>query len=167
MYISNLIAIQSGREVPTSDPNFGMRTNQVGFSITGATNLVTVVEACTNLVNPVWSPVGTNTLAGPLAGGSSYFSDPQWTNYPARFFRLRSPRRAGAFETERTMRRNADGHGKREKQARPATSSVSSEYSSWRKSVQNAAQPVTQMSRTPTEESYSRPESDLERIDCK
>jgi len=22
---------------------------------------------------------------------TSYFSDPQWTNYPARFYRLRSP----------------------------------------------------------------------------
>ena len=34
--------------------------------------LVIVVEACTNLANPVWSPVETNTLTG----GSSYFSDP-------------------------------------------------------------------------------------------
>jgi hypothetical protein len=46
-----------------------------------------VVEASTNLANPVWSPVGTNTLTG----GASYFSDPRWTNYPARFYRLRSP----------------------------------------------------------------------------
>jgi len=46
-----------------------------------------VVEACTNLTNPIWFPVGTNTLTG----GSSYFSDAQWTNYPARLYRLRSP----------------------------------------------------------------------------
>jgi hypothetical protein len=25
-----------------------------------------------------------------LTGGSSYFSDPDWTNYPGRFYRLRS-----------------------------------------------------------------------------
>ncbi len=67
--------------------NPGVRTNQFGFSITGTTNLVIVVEAATNLANPAWSVVGTNTLTG----GSSYFSDPQWANYPARFYRLRSP----------------------------------------------------------------------------
>ena len=75
-------------QVQTSDASFGVRTNRFGFTITWASEqLVIVVEACTNLANPVWSPVGTNTLTG----GSSYFSDPQWTNYPARFYRLRSP----------------------------------------------------------------------------
>jgi hypothetical protein len=38
-------------------------------------------------VNPAWMPLATNTLTG----GSAYFSDRQWTNYPARFFRIRSP----------------------------------------------------------------------------
>jgi len=65
----------------------GVRTNGFGFNITGSSNLVIVVEACTNLADSLWSPVGTNTLIG----GSSYFSDPQWTNYPGRFYRLRSP----------------------------------------------------------------------------
>jgi len=46
-----------------------------------------VVEASTNLANPAWILVGTNILDG----GSYYFSDPQWTNYPARFYRLRWP----------------------------------------------------------------------------
>jgi len=73
--------------VATSDASFGVRTNRLGFTITGANNLVIVVEAATNLANPAWVPVGTNTLTG----GSSYFSDPEWTNYPARFYRLRSP----------------------------------------------------------------------------
>jgi len=73
--------------VQTTDATFGVRTNRFGFSITGASNLVIVVEACANPANPAWSPVGTNTLTG----GSSYFSDPQWTNYPARCYRLRSP----------------------------------------------------------------------------
>jgi hypothetical protein len=74
-------------QAQTSDGSFGVRTNRFGFNITGSSNLVIVVEACTNLANPAWSPVHTNTLTG----GSSYFSDPQWTNHPARFYRLRSP----------------------------------------------------------------------------
>ncbi|MCX6927871.1 MAG: leucine-rich repeat domain-containing protein [Verrucomicrobia bacterium] len=68
-------------------PGFGLQTNGFGFIISWATNILVVVEACTSLASPNWSPVSTNTLAG----GSSYFSDPQWTNYPARFYRLRSP----------------------------------------------------------------------------
>jgi len=74
-------------QVQTSDASFGVRTNRFGFTITGTSNLVIVVEACTNLANPVWIPLQTNTLTG----DSSYFSDPQWTNYPARFYRLRWP----------------------------------------------------------------------------
>jgi hypothetical protein len=62
----------------------GVRTNQFGFNIIGTSNIVVVVEANTNLANPTWSPLRTNTLTG----GSSYFSDPQWTNYPSRFYRL-------------------------------------------------------------------------------
>ncbi len=61
---------------------------QFGFNITGPTNTTIVVEACTDLVNPAWLPVSTNTLDG---SGTSYFSDPQWTNYPARYYRFRSP----------------------------------------------------------------------------
>ncbi|MGA2863894.1 MAG: leucine-rich repeat domain-containing protein [Verrucomicrobiota bacterium] len=67
--------------------SFGVQTNQFGFTITGTSNLVVVVEASTNLANPAWSPLATETLTG----DSFYFSDPQWTNYPARFYRLRWP----------------------------------------------------------------------------
>jgi hypothetical protein len=69
------------------EPNFGIQTNQFGFTVSWATNIPVVVEACTDLANPVWFPVGTNMLTG----GSSYFTDSQWTNYPSRFYRLRSP----------------------------------------------------------------------------
>jgi hypothetical protein len=74
-------------QVQTSDASFGVRTNRFGFTITGANNLVIVVEASANPANPIWFPVGTNTLTG----GSSYFSDPAWTNSPMRLYRLRSP----------------------------------------------------------------------------
>src|ERR1035437_10276249 len=63
------------------------RTNPFGFNINWASEQTVVVEACTNLFNPDWQPVQTNTLTT----GSAYFSDSQWTNYPGRFYRLRSP----------------------------------------------------------------------------
>jgi len=71
----------------TSDGKFGVRANQFGFTISWASDRTVVVEACPGLTNPVWTPVGTNRLTG----GSSYFSDPQWANYPTRLYRLRSP----------------------------------------------------------------------------
>jgi hypothetical protein len=59
-----------------------------GFDITGPSNTVIVVEACANLAHPVWLPVSTNALNG---GGTSSFSDSESANYPARFYRFRSP----------------------------------------------------------------------------
>jgi hypothetical protein len=67
--------------------SFGVKTNGFGFLISWATNIPVVVEASTSLADPIWSPIGTNTLTA----GTSYFSDPQWTNYPGRYYRLRSP----------------------------------------------------------------------------
>ena len=69
------------------NPSFGVRTNGFGFIISWATNRSVVVQASTNVANSVWSPVGTNTMTN----GSTYFSDPRWTNYPSRFYRIRSP----------------------------------------------------------------------------
>jgi hypothetical protein len=67
-------------------PSFGVQNKNFGFILSWATNISVLVEATTNLAIPVWSPLATNTLTG----GSSYFSDPQWMNYPGRFYRLRS-----------------------------------------------------------------------------
>ncbi len=80
-------AVRWNPQVLTSDASFGVRTNRFGFTITGASGLVVAVEACTNLARPLWIPLETNTLSD----GSCYFSDPEWTNQPARFYRLRSP----------------------------------------------------------------------------
>ena len=66
---------------------FGVQPGGFGFTISWATNTSVVVEAATNLAIPVWIPVSTNTLTG----GTSSFTDPQWTNYPGRYYRLRSP----------------------------------------------------------------------------
>jgi hypothetical protein len=68
-------------------PSLGVQTNGFGFIISWATNISVVVEACTNFVNPVWQPVQSNTLTD----GWCYFNDPDWTNYPVRYYRLRSP----------------------------------------------------------------------------
>lgn len=73
-------------QAQTSDANFGVRTNRFGFNITGTTNIPVVVEACTNL-DGAWVLLQSVSLTN----GSFYFSDPQWTNYPGRFYRIRSP----------------------------------------------------------------------------
>jgi hypothetical protein len=65
----------------------GATTNRFGFTISWATNAPVVIEACADLSAPVWMPVVTNTLSS----GTNYFSDPNWTNYPSRFYRIRSP----------------------------------------------------------------------------
>jgi hypothetical protein len=70
-----------------SGPSFGVQSNQFGFNITWASGQTIVVEACTNLANPVWIPLETVTLTN----GTFYFSDPQWTNYPGRYYRISSP----------------------------------------------------------------------------
>jgi hypothetical protein len=74
-------------QAQTGDGHFGAQSNQFGFTITGTTNIPLVVEACTNLTGPVWTPLQTCTLTN----GSMYFRDPQWSNSPCRFYRFRSP----------------------------------------------------------------------------
>jgi hypothetical protein len=64
-----------------------VRTNQFSFYVDWASGQSVVVSGCTNLSNPIWLPLQTNLLTG----GPWYFSDPQWTNYPNRFYRASSP----------------------------------------------------------------------------
>ena len=67
-----------------ADAAFGVQAGHFGFRITGDTNQVVVVEACTNLANPVWVPLGTKTLTG----GTSTFDDSDQSSHPARFYRV-------------------------------------------------------------------------------
>jgi hypothetical protein len=69
---------------------FGLETNGFGFTVSWATNRTVVVEACTNLANPVWQPLQTNTLTATTNGGFFNFTDSQWTNYPGRFYRVQA-----------------------------------------------------------------------------
>jgi hypothetical protein len=73
--------------IETADGNFGVRNGQFGFDITGTTNIPIVVEACTNLVNPIWVPL--QSLA--LTNGSFYFSESLQQNMADRFYRISSP----------------------------------------------------------------------------
>ena len=73
-------------KLQSAGASFGVQTNQFGFNLNWASGQTVVVEACTNLFNPDWQPVQTNVLVN----GSAHFRDPQWTNYPRRFYRLRS-----------------------------------------------------------------------------
>jgi hypothetical protein len=68
-------------------PNFGIKTNQFGFVVSWATNASVVVEACTNLSNPIWTPLLTNTLTN----GWFYFSEPLQTINSGRFYQIAVP----------------------------------------------------------------------------
>jgi hypothetical protein len=71
----------------TSDDSFGVSSNRFGFNVNWASGMPIVVEASTSIANAIWTPLQTNVLAA----DTFYFSDPQWTNFPARFYRIRSP----------------------------------------------------------------------------
>jgi hypothetical protein len=66
---------------------FGGPVSNFCFTISWATNIPVVVEACTNLADPMWQPLATNTLVN----GTDYFCDPAWTNNPCRFYRVAAP----------------------------------------------------------------------------
>jgi hypothetical protein len=69
-----------------NDRTLGVQSNQFGFTITGTTNIPVVVEASTNFGSG-WTLLKSLNLTN----GSFYFSDPTWTNYSGRFYRIRSP----------------------------------------------------------------------------
>lgn len=74
-------------QVQTGDVSFGVRTNQFGFNIDWAKGMKVVIEASSNPTAPTWLPLQTNTLTA----DSLFFTDPDWTSHPARFYRVRWP----------------------------------------------------------------------------
>jgi hypothetical protein len=74
-------------QIQTGDGRFGVQDNQFGFNLTWAAGQNIEVDACTNLASPVWTPVQTVALTN----GSFYFGEPQWTNFPARYYRISAP----------------------------------------------------------------------------
>ena len=73
--------------IQTGNGNFGVQNNQFGFDITGTPAIPIVVEASTNLANPVWTPLTNVTLTN----GLFHFSEPAQPNTPARYYRIGSP----------------------------------------------------------------------------
>ena len=73
--------------IQTTDGGFGIRNNKFGFNISGPVNVPVVLEACTNLANPVW----TSLLTARLTNGSFYFSEPLQTNVAGRYYRIGWP----------------------------------------------------------------------------
>ena len=73
--------------IQANSANFDMRSDQFWFNITGTANIPILVEACTNLACPVWTP--RQSLM--LTNGLCCFSEPIQTNNPGRYYRIRSP----------------------------------------------------------------------------
>ena len=67
--------------------NSGPQSGGFGFTVSWLTNISVVVEAATTLANPVWLPLQTNVPSS----GTIQFLDPNWKNYPIRFYRARTP----------------------------------------------------------------------------
>jgi hypothetical protein len=73
--------------IKTGGGNLGVQNNRFGFDIAGTTNIPIVVEGCTNLAAPVWTPLAN----GRLTNGLFHFSDPAQAASPGRFYRIASP----------------------------------------------------------------------------
>lgn len=58
--------------------HYGLQADWVG-------GMKAVIQVCTNLADADWQPMYTDTFAN----ATHYFSDPDWTNNPRRFYRLR------------------------------------------------------------------------------
>ena len=88
--IRTCTVVQAGvaaRPQAQADGYFGVISNRFGFNVNWTSGRVVVVDGCTNLANPAWVPLQTNTLTG----SPVYFSDPRWTNFIGRYYRIRAP----------------------------------------------------------------------------
>jgi autotransporter-associated beta strand protein len=80
-----------GGGAPASTIQFSGLNGNGLFTLTGAgfSNVTYVIEATTNLNAPIpWLPISTNTSG---SNGVYQFIDPGSTNFPLRFYRVRSP----------------------------------------------------------------------------
>jgi hypothetical protein len=71
--------------VVASWPSFGFNSGQFGFNLAGPAGQAVVIDASTNL--KTWLTLWTNTIGR----GALYFSDPQSSTYPKRFYRAHTP----------------------------------------------------------------------------
>jgi hypothetical protein len=80
-FLPNPMILNSG-----NGASLGVQGNAFAFTISWATNVSVVVEACTNLACPVWVPIQTNTLSNGWCGFSEAFR----TNSPGSYYRITS-----------------------------------------------------------------------------
>jgi hypothetical protein len=66
--------------IVTDDGKLGFSLNQFGFTVSGSSGVVVIVETTADLSNPNWAPIGTNTLTTatwsfqtPGSGGNAFF----------------------------------------------------------------------------------------------
>lgn len=81
-----LFSLNIAPQIQVGDASFGLRTNGFGFNVTGYSNQIVTMESSTGLATPSWLPLQTNTIED----GPVYFLDTVWTNYPSRFYRIRT-----------------------------------------------------------------------------
>jgi hypothetical protein len=81
-----LKAVLPNPVILNNSTNLGVRPGGFIFTVSWASNATVVVEASTNLAAQDWQPLQTNTIVA--TNGAFNFSDPDWTNYPARFYRI-------------------------------------------------------------------------------
>lgn len=74
-------------QVAVSGGMFGVGPAGFGFTVFGTTGIPIVIQACTNLAERSWSPLQSCTLTN----GSAYISDPDWMDYPSRFYTISWP----------------------------------------------------------------------------
>lgn len=84
---NDLNVVADAPQIQAIPGSLGVWTNHFGFTITGLSNQVVVIEGCTNLYNPNWVPLQTNVLGT----NALLFGDPAWTNYRSRFYRVFTP----------------------------------------------------------------------------
>lgn len=73
--------------VQVGDPAFGPQPGGFVLPITGTADIPIVVETAPHLTSAAW----TSLLSGTLTNGALHYLDSQWTNYPSRSYRIRSP----------------------------------------------------------------------------
>jgi hypothetical protein len=74
-------------QVQGPDTSPTMRPEGFAFTVRGPANTAVLIEATTDLTAPSWVPVQTCSLTN----GVLHFLDLESSNYPARFYRVRSP----------------------------------------------------------------------------
>lgn len=67
------------------DGSMGVNDGMFGFNVNWVPGEQWVIDACTDLNNPGWEEIYWSAFSG----NSTNFSDPEWSNFPSRYYRIR------------------------------------------------------------------------------